>query len=63
MYLIKLKMFTFVPTTTRLNGERPEIWDHTDLGKISDPFIDIETKLSYINMVVTSIYFRALSVL
>ena len=30
----------FVSATVRLNAERPEIWDHTVMGEILDPFVD-----------------------
>lgn len=40
IYLVKLKMFEFVPNVMKINVERPGISGHIDQGEISDPFID-----------------------
>lgn len=58
IYLIKLKMPALASTAVRLNAERPGIWGHKDQEKPQVLSLRLETKSSYVNMVVISVYLR-----
>lgn len=57
---MKLKMPAFASTSIRINAERPEIWGHKDQEKPQVLSLRLETKLSYVNMVVIDVYLRTL---